>query len=134
MTAGLRADDSREGRDDNGYLVVQAIAAPENMAKVETAVREEFARWIEDGVTEQELRDAVSARLVAREQSRAEDGNVASLLTGHLQVGRDMQFEIDRDAASQALTVDQVNAAIRKHFRPESLSAFVAGNVAHLVN
>ena len=128
VTAGLRADDSRKGRDDNGYLVVQAIAAPENIAKVETAVREEFARWIEGGVTEQELRDAVSARLVAREQSRAEDGNVASMLTGHLQFGRDMQFEIDRDAAYQALTVEQVNAAIRKHFRPESLSVFVAGD------
>ena len=91
-------------------------------------MREEFARWIEGGVTEQELRDAVSARLVAREQSRAEDGNVASMLTGHLQFGRDMQFEIDRDAAYQALTVEQVNAAIRKHFRPESLSVFVAGD------
>lgn len=128
VTAGLRADESRDGRDDNGYLAVQAIAAPQNMAKVEAAVREEFARWIKDGVTEQELRDAVSAKLVAREQSRAEDDGVAGMLADHLQFGRDMRFEIDRDAAYKALSVEQVNAAIRKHFKPGGLSVFVAGD------
>ncbi|MFT3754719.1 MAG: pitrilysin family protein [Pseudoxanthomonas sp.] len=128
VSAGLRADDSFAGRDDNGSLVIQAIAAPENMDKVEKAVREEFARWIDLGVTEQELRDAINAKRVAREQSRAADDNVADLLTDLLYYQRSMQFEIDRDAAYQALTVEQVNAAIRKHFKPESLSVFVAGD------
>lgn len=126
--AGLQADESRTGRDDSGSLTVQAIAAPQNMGKLEAALREELARLVADGVTEQELRDAVSAKQVAREQSRAGDGAVADMLTDHLQYDRDMQFEIDRDAAYQALTVEQVNAAIRKHLKPESLSVFVAGD------
>ncbi len=128
VSAGLRADDSRIGRDDNGSLTVQAIAAPENMGKVETALREELARFVADGVTEQELRDAVAARMVQREQSRASDGAVAGLLYGLLDYGRTMQFVIDRDAAYKALTVEQVNAAIRTHLKPESLSVFVAGD------
>ncbi len=128
VSAGLRADDSRIGRDDNGSLTVQAIAAPENMGKVETALREELARFVADGVTEQELRDAVAARMVQREQSRASDGAVASLLYDLLEYGRTMQFVIDRDAAYKALTVEQVNAAIRKHLKPEILSVFVAGD------
>jgi zinc protease len=41
----LRADDSRTGLDDAGSLVIQAIAAPENMAKVETGVREDWPAW-----------------------------------------------------------------------------------------
>ena len=126
--AGLRADDSRVGRDDNGSLTVQAIAAPQNMAKVEAALREELARLVADGVSEQELRDAVAARMVQREQSRASDGAVAGLLSDLLDYNRTMQFVIDRDAAYKALTVEQVNAAIRKHLKPEDLSVFVAGD------
>jgi zinc protease len=53
---------------------------------------------------------------------------VANLLTDHLYYARAMQFEIDRDAAYRALTVEQVNAAIRKHLDPGQLSVFVAGD------
>lgn len=126
--AGLKADDSRTGRDDNGSLTIQAIAAPQNMVKVEAAVREEYARLVKEGVTDQEVRDAVQSKLVARQQSRGDDGVVAGNLADHLNFGRNMQFEIDRDAAYRALTVDQVNAAIRKYFKPEALSVFVAGD------
>ena len=128
VTAALKADESRKGRDDNGNLTIQAIAAPQNMAKVEAAVREEYARLVKEGVTEQELKDAVSAKLSMRQQGWAQDPVVANVLADHLQYERTMQFEMERDAAYKALTVDQVNAAIRKHFKPESLSVFVAGD------
>lgn len=128
VTAALRADESRQGRDDEGYLIIQAIAAPQNMEKVETAVREELMRLVKDGITEQELRDAVQAKLVAREQSLAQDSTVAGMLSEHLQYGRDMQFEIERDAAYRTLTAAQVNEAIRKHFKVDSLSVFEAGD------
>ncbi|WP_422938180.1 M16 family metallopeptidase [Stenotrophomonas acidaminiphila] len=128
VSAGLRADDSRSGRDDNGSLTVQAIAAPENMGKVEHALREELARLVAGGVTEQELRDAVAARMVQREQSRASDGAVAGLLQELLDYDRSMAFVIERDSAYRSLTVDRVNAAIRTHLKPESLSVFVAGD------
>lgn len=128
VAAGLRSDDSRAGRDDDGSLSIQAIAAPENMERVEAALREELARLVADGVTSQEVRDAVAARLVAREQSRASDGGVADLLSDHLYYGRDMGFEQARDAAYRSLTVAQVNAAIVKHIKPSSLSVFVAGD------
>ncbi|WP_305804197.1 hypothetical protein [Stenotrophomonas sp. YIM B06876] len=39
-----------------------------------------------------------------------------------------LQFEIDRDAAYQALTAAQVNAAIRKYLKPKGLRVFVAGD------
>ena len=74
------------------------------------------------------LRSAVAEKKVAREQSRAVDGAIVGLLSDHLYYGRDMAFEAQRDAAYQALTVEQVNAAIRKHLKPERLSVFVAGD------
>jgi zinc protease len=128
VTSALHADQSRQGRDDNGYLVIQAIAAPRDMDKVEAAVREEFARLVREGIAEQELRDAVTAVLTAREQSRAKDEAGADGLTDHLQFGRAMAFEAERDAAYRALTVEAVDAAMRRHFKPENLSVFVAGD------
>ncbi|WP_282267167.1 pitrilysin family protein [Stenotrophomonas sp. PS02298] len=126
--AGLSADESRTGRDDNGSLSIQAIAAPENMGKLEAALREELVRLVVDGISMEELRSAVAEKKVAREQSRATDEIIAGLLSDHLYYGRDMTFEAQRDAAYQALTVQQVNAAIRKHLKPEQLSVFVAGD------
>lgn len=126
--SALQEDNSREGRDDNGSLTIQAIAAPQNIDQVEAAIREEFARLVKDGVTDEEVRDAVAARLVARQQGRAQDAVVASILGNHMQYGRDWRFEAARDADYAALTAAQVNAAIRKHFKPEQLSVFLAGD------
>ncbi|MEL1263289.1 pitrilysin family protein [Pseudoxanthomonas putridarboris] len=130
VSSGVRADDSRSGEDDAGSLTIQAIAAPENMDKVETLVREELAKLVSDGITAEELKDAVSGTLTERQQSRAEDGSVAGMLADQLYYGRTMQFTADLDAKYQALTLEQVNAAIRKHFKPEQLSVYVAGDFA----
>jgi zinc protease len=51
---------------------------------------------------------------------------LASILGNHMQYGRGWQFEADRDTAYAALTAAEVNAAIRKHLKPEQLGVFVA--------
>lgn len=130
VSSGIRADDSRSGQDDAGSFTVQAIAAPENMAKVEALVREELERLVKDGVTDEELKDTVAGTLTERQQARAEDSTVAGMLTDQLYFGRTMQFTADLDAKYAALTREQVNAAIRKHLKPEALSVFVAGDFA----
>ena len=130
VSSAIRADDSRSGQDDAGSLSIQAIAAPENMAKVEAAVREELARLVKDGITEEELRDAVAGILTERQQGRADDGSVAGMLADQLYFGRDMQFTAALDAQYRALALAQVNAAIRKYLKPDALSVYVAGDFA----
>lgn len=126
----LDADSSRDGRDDAGSWSVQAIAAPENLAQVERAMREELERLRQDGVGAEELRDAVSGLLTQREQARASDPAVAAGLVSNLFYGRTMQFAADLDAKFAALTVESVNAAIRKHLKPERFSVYSAGDFA----
>ena len=109
---------------------LQAIAAPENMAKVEALVREELDKLLKDGITAEELKDAVAGTLTERQQARAEDGTIAGMLTDQLYFGRTMQFTSDLDAKYAALTREQVNVAIRKHLKPDALSVFVAGDFA----
>jgi zinc protease len=69
--SSLSADASREGRDDAGSFSMNAIAAPQNAEKVEAAMREELGRFVRDGITADELRDAVAGLLTQRRQSRA---------------------------------------------------------------
>ncbi|RZA37480.1 MAG: insulinase family protein [Lysobacteraceae bacterium] len=130
VSSSVRADDSVNGKDDAGSLSIQAIAAPQNMDKVEAAIREELTRLVKEGITAEELRDAVSGTLTERQQARAEDGSIAGMLTDQLYYGRDMRFTAELDARYQALTLEQVNAAIRKHFKPEKLTVYNAGDFA----
>lgn len=133
VASGIHADDSRDGKDDAGHLSIQAIAAPQNMDKVEAAMREELVRLVKDGITAEELRDAVAGTLTERQQARAQDESVAGMLADQLYYGRDMKFTEALDARYRALTLEQVNAAIRKYLKPEALSVYNAGDFAKAV-
>ena len=65
-----------------------------------------------------------------REQARAGDGTVAAMLNSDAFLGRPMLRRAEFDARLRALTVEEVNAAIRKFIKPEQLSVFVAGDFA----
>ena len=130
VSSGISADDSRTGKDDAGSISIQAIAAPQNIDKVEAAVREELARLVAEGITADELRDAVSGLLTEREQGRASDNNVVGALREQLFFDRTMQFSADLDARYRALTLEEVNAAIRRHLKPEQLTVIAAGDFA----
>lgn len=130
VSSSLSADSSPDGKDNAGSLVIQAIAAPQNVDKLVAGLREEVAKLVRDGVREDELRSSVSAMLTQRQQARAEDDTVASALARNLYLDRTMAWSGDIDAKLKALTVEQVNAAIRRHFRPEMLSVYAAGDFA----
>lgn len=130
VSSSLSADSSPDGKDDAGSLVVQAIAAPQNVEKLVTGLREEVAKLVREGITATELRDAVSAMLTQRQQARAEDDSVAAALSRNLYLGRTMAWSAEIDVRLKSLTVEQVNTAIRKRFKPEMLSVYAAGDFA----
>ena len=116
--------------DDDASLLIQASAAPENMTRLELVMREELERFVRDGITAAELADAKDGMLTQMANARASDGTVASILRNNLYLGRTMQWTADHEAAIRALTLEQVNAAIKRHIRPDTLSVFVAGDFA----
>jgi zinc protease len=114
--------------DPAGSQLLFAIAAPENIARVEAAFREELALLLADGVTAGELKDAVDGLLKARERSRGEDAALLGMLGGNAYLGRTMAWSAALDAKLAALTPEQVNTALRKHIDPASFSVFAAGD------
>jgi zinc protease len=132
VSSYLNADSSPDGKDDAGSLGVQAIAAPQNVDRLIKGLREEMEKLVRDGTNADELKNAINDMLTQRAQARADDDAVASALSRNLYLGRTMSWSAQIDARLKALTVAQVNAAIRRHFKPETLSVYAAGDFARL--
>ena len=112
----------------NSQWTASAIFAPQNQPKVEAAFREELARALKDGFTAQELAEGQRGLLSFRRLSRAQDATVAGALAGNLYVGRTFARAAEVDAQLQALTLEQVNTALRRHLKPENFVYGFAGD------
>jgi zinc protease len=106
---------------------VTAIYAPQNLERLSKGIREELERVVKDGLTEEELRQGVVGILALRQLSRAQDGNLASLLANNLHLGRTMMLSAQVDRKLRALTLAEANAALRKYLKPEQLVFGVGG-------
>ncbi|MES2101362.1 MAG: pitrilysin family protein [Pseudomonadota bacterium] len=114
--------------DRNSMWQASAIFAPQNRAKVEAAFREEVARALKDGFTEKELAEGKTSLLNYRQLSRAQDAGVAFALANNLFLDRTFALAAKVDAALGALTLDQVNAALRKYVIPDKFVSAFAGD------
>ncbi|HWH73291.1 MAG TPA: pitrilysin family protein, partial [Methylibium sp.] len=107
--------------EPNSAWQLEAIFAPQNRAKVEAAFREELARALKDGFSVTELDEARRGLVATRRLQRAQDARLAAALASNLRLGRDFALSQKVDDALSAATLAQVNAALRKHLRPEAL-------------
>ncbi len=114
--------------DANSEWVASAIFAPQNRDKVEQAFKEELARALKDGFTQAEFDAGRRGLLNFRRLSRAQDGRLAGGLAGNLYLGRDFSLAAKVDATLEALSLDQVNAALRRYLKPEAMVTGVAGD------
>jgi zinc protease len=116
--------------DENASHQLFAIAAPENAVKVRAAFKEELERLVRDGVTDEELKDAVDGLLKARVLGRAEDANLAGQLRSNLYYDRTFAWSAELEAKMAALTKADVDVAIRRHLGDAEYSVFSAGDFA----
>jgi zinc protease len=117
--------------DRAGSWIAQAIAAPQNVAKVEVALREEIDKALKDGFTDEEIAKAKSGWVQRFAQIRVQDQALSARLLSHLDSGRtfltwDKAFETRMLAA----TPEEVRAALRKYIVPSKLTVIKAGDFA----
>ena len=115
-------------KDDAGLMNAYAIAAPQNAPKVEADFNQELAKALNDGFTADEVDKAKKIYADQQAVSRAEEGSIAGILAGRERWGRTMEWDARRDAAVAAVTVDQVNAAFKKHIGPLAISIVKGGD------
>jgi zinc protease len=118
--------------DRAGLFSISAIAAPQNLARVDADVREELARALKDGFTAAELSGAKSGLIQQRIQNRADDGALAAGWTSYLYEGKTYEWSADFERRMMAVTLPQLNAAFRKAIDPARLSVVMAGDQAKM--
>jgi len=115
--------------DRAGTFTISAIAAPQNLKRVDAAIREELVRARQTGFTAQELAAAKSGLMQQRVQTRADDSALAAGWTTYLYQNRTYAWSAEFERKLMAVTVDQMNAAFRKAIDPAKLSVVMAGDV-----
>ena len=116
--AGGNVGIDSDNKDKNSSMYIYAIYNPENAGKVQQGFREEIARFIADGITQEELTNVVNGWVQEQNVSRAKDNELASTIGNNLYYDRDMEFQKGIEAKMKALTVEDVNKAIKKYFKP----------------
>ena len=112
-----------------GSWTMQAIAAPQNIAKVEAAMREELDKALKDGFTTGEIAKAKSEWQQNFAQIRIQDASLVSRLLSHLDSGRTLlTWDKAFEERMLALTPEQMLAALRKHLDPSKLTIVKAGD------
>lgn len=115
--AGGRVSVDSDPKEKNSSILVYAIYAPENASKVQRGFREEIERFINEGITEEELKVAVNSWVQGQNVSRAKDNELSSTINNNLYFDRDMMFYKAIEDKVTSLTVEDVNKAIKKHFK-----------------
>ncbi len=119
---------NRVGPSGWGPLMIYATTSPENTIASLAAMREETARLVDGGVTAQELEGAKQALALAQTRLFSRPKAVCAMLSRAALRGRTLEYEQELSRQLQALTVAQVNDAIQRHIRPESMMSVIAAD------
>ncbi|MGQ3052590.1 MAG: M16 family metallopeptidase [Roseateles sp.] len=128
LTYGIGSSLSAGYWGNAGSFAIQASYAPDKRERVIAVIKEEVARMAADGVTAAELARAKQDILEGRKQGRADTGALAGGLTSLAERGETWAAAQARDDRLAAVTVEQANAAWRKHINAESFIISTAGD------
>ena len=132
LSYGVGSNFSASSLDETGTFSANAIYAPENAAKLEAAFKDELAKLLKDGFTAEEIAGAKTGLLQGRQLSRAQDRELAGRLNNYLFLNRTIAWDAEFDKKLESLTVEQVNAAMKKYMSPENITIIKAGDFAKI--
>ncbi|MCA1593016.1 MAG: insulinase family protein [Acidobacteria bacterium] len=130
ISYGVGSQLSAGALDEAGTFITYAIYAPQNVARLEAAFKEELARALKDGFTAEEIEAAKKGYLQSRQVARAQDSELKGKLASYLFINRTLSFDEAFDRKIAALTPGQINAAVRRHITPDKLVIIKAGDFA----
>ena len=130
LSYGVRAYLEARAKDEHGSFTTWAIAAPQNIEKVESAFREEVERALKDGFTAEEIAAAKSGYLQSRQVSRSQDSRLAGTMASRLFEGRTLAWDEEFEKMIESLSGEQIVSALRRHLDPAKMTIVKAGDFA----
>jgi len=114
----------------NGSWMVNATFAPELLARGIASTQREVHLWWDKGVTDAELAARKTNLVGSYQVGLANTYGLADSLLSAVLDGHDVSWLDGYPKAVEAVTVDQVNAAIRKHLDPGKMVMVKAGTLS----
>jgi zinc protease len=128
LSYSISSSFSADSHEENATFFAFAIAAPQNINKVESAFKEEIVRVLRDGFTQQEMDADRDGWLQSRQVFRAEDGILSRTLNSHALDGRMLAWDQALEDKVRALTPEQVLQALKRNLDPSLLLTVKAGD------
>ena len=128
LSYGVGSQFSASSLDKVGAFMVYAIYAPQNLARLETAIHEELRRAIKDGFTAEEIQAAKSGWLQSRQVNRAQDAELAGKLSSYQFLNRTLAWDDALEKQVMALTPEQITAAMQRQLDLNKLNIVKAGD------
>ena len=104
LSYGIGSQLSASSHEADGEFMVYAIAAPQNVSKVEADFKEELARALKDGFAPSEVDNDRVGWLQSRQVNRSNDATLAGALAANDEDGRTFAFSQKLEEAVRQLT------------------------------
>ncbi len=128
LSYGVGSQVRASSHEEDGEFMVFAIAAPQNVAKVEADFKEELARALKDGFTPSEVDNDKAGWLQSRQVNRSDDRALAGALASNELNGRTFAFSEKLESTVRQMTPEQILAAFKTAIDPERISIVKAGD------
>jgi len=107
---------------------VYAIFNPVYKNRLDSALHDEINKAIQGGFKEDEFKKSVASWLQQRKTILGFDGYLNYIITDYMKDGRDLTDFTNAENKVKKLTLDQVNAALRKYISPDKITLIYAGD------
>jgi zinc protease len=114
--------------DESALFVTNAISAPENAAKVEASFKDEIATLLKNGFSDAEIAAGKVSWQQNQQLNREQNATLAGSLVNSAHYGRTLAWTADLEKKVQALTSQQILAAMRKYIDPATLTVMKGGD------
>jgi zinc protease len=129
LTYGIGAGLAGITTYNEGHWFVGVTLSTENLDRGIEAVQHEIELFVREGVTQEELDEKKTTITGSYKVGLASTAGLARTVLNNARRGFEVGY-LDRfPSLVEALTVDEVNAAIRTHLHPENLHLVAAGTV-----
>jgi zinc protease len=128
LSYGIGSMFSAKPDEKDARLLVYAIAAPQNVPKVEAAFKEEVTRALKEGFTTKEIDADRGGWLQSQQVGRADDRALCGILSTRAFNDRTLAFDAALEEKVKSLSPEQINRAFQRHIDVSQISIIKAGD------
>lgn len=118
--------------EDRAAWGAYAICAPQNLDKVELGFKEELARLLKDGFTDEEIAAAKSGLLQGKKVSRSQDKELVGKLNNNLYLDQTMMADKQYEQVLNSLTAAKTHEILKKYLKVTDFSIIKAGDLSKI--